>query len=120
MSRAIKNATIKPSFEAFHNGNKLIFTKVKGRMGAYLVKNDRLVAVNLMIKEQENMGAIYIGKVKNVVKNLNACFVEIAEKEICYLPMKEAENPFLINREFDGRILEGPILLWTMTILCFP
>ena len=66
MSRAIKNATIKPSFEAFHNGNKLIFTKVKGRMGAYLVKNDRLVAVNLMIKEQENMGAIYIGKIKTL------------------------------------------------------
>ena len=35
------------------------------------------------------LGNIYIGRVENVVKNLNAAFVCIAPGQNCYLPLQE-------------------------------
>ncbi len=86
-------------------GGKLLFTDYKGRKGTFLFQNDRLTAVSF--PEASRVGAIYIAKVKNVSRNIDACFVEIAEGEICFLPLKEAAFPFLLNRRFDGRIVAG-------------
>jgi len=52
-----------------------------------------------------------VGKVKNVIKNLDACFVEIADQEIAYLPLEDAKKPMLFNREYDGRLVQGDELL---------
>lgn len=62
-------------------------------------------------REQSKVGAIYIGKVKNVVKNINACFVEIENGELAFLPLKEAGEAVLLNRPADGRILQEDELL---------
>lgn len=53
------------------------------------------------------LGDIYIGKVKHVVKNIGACFVELQKGAVCFLPLDEAEYAFLLNRKADGRLLEG-------------
>lgn len=89
---------------------KLILTKCKEQEFAFLIKNNRLIDIQLL-NTSSKIGAIYIGKVKNVVKNLNACFVEIAEEELCFLPFSEGEHPVMMNRSFDGRILQGDELL---------
>ena len=39
------------------------------------------------------VGNIYVGKVQNIVKNINAAFVEVSGKQICYLPIAENEKP---------------------------
>lgn len=90
---------------------KLIFTAYQGHDCAMLLKNDRLRAAAFLSENKSKVGAIYIGKIRNVVKNLNACFVEIADREICFLPMKNARFPYLLNRDYDGRLLEGDELL---------
>lgn len=90
---------------------KLLFTKVRNRLCALLIQKDRLTAARIFPENAGKIGAIYLGKVKNVVKNIDACFVEIAEGEICFLPMKDAKDAFLTNRIPDGRILEGDELL---------
>ena len=51
------------------------------------------------------MGKIYIAKVKNIVKNINAAFVEIEPGVTCFLGLSEVRNPILINRKYDGRLL---------------
>ncbi|MCI9072177.1 MAG: ribonuclease E/G [Lachnospiraceae bacterium] len=80
---------------------------------AALIQQDRLVAAQVFtFGAQSRIGAVYLGKVKKVVKNLNACFVEIAQREQCFLHMgQEKVPPFLTNRVYDGRILEGDELL---------
>lgn len=90
---------------------KLLFTSYQERNCALFLQKDRLVEASFFSKESGKVGAIYIGKVKNVAQNLNACFVEIANSEICFLPMKDAAAPYMVNRSFDGRILEGDELL---------
>ncbi len=93
----------------YKNGGKLIFTDYHGQSCALLIHDNRLKAARFFSKQQSKIGAVYICKVKNVVKNLDAYFVEIGgkEREICFLSQKDALYPFLLNRAWDGRILEG-------------
>lgn len=93
-------------------GGKLVFTEYKGRQCALLLKGGRLAAASFYTNAScGRIGAVYIGKIKNIANNLEACFVEIGGGEICFLPLKKARNPFLTNRVFDGRLLEGDELL---------
>ncbi len=57
--------------------NKLIITKLRGRRAAVLASEKRILQFEFEEQEAaEQIGTIYIGKVRNVVKNLNAAFVE--------------------------------------------
>lgn len=94
---------------------KIIFTRGRGRMCAFLIQDGCLRAVQVLEETPSKIGAVYIGKVKNVVKNINACFVEIADGELCFLSLKGISSAFLLNRTFDGRILEGDELVVQVT-----
>lgn len=91
------------------HGGKLIFTDYHGQQAALLIRENRLKAMQIFPKQQSKVGAVYIGKVKNAVRNLDSYFVEIGgmTREICFLSKKDAAYPFLLNRIYDGRILEG-------------
>ncbi len=81
-----------------------------GLLVAALIKQERLMAAQTFSAlRQSRIGAVYLGKVKKIAKNLNACFVEIADREQCFLRMSELEKaaPFLTGRAYDGRLLEG-------------
>ena len=93
MSRNI-NVPVKSTKELaeFQNTNngKLIFTSLRGRKMAFLIKNDRLIAVQVLEETASGaVGAIYIGKVQNFSPNLKAYFVEIGKNEMCFLPETE-------------------------------
>lgn len=90
---------------------KVLFTACQGRDCALLIQRDRLTAACVLSETVSKIGAIYIGKVKNIAKNIDACFVEIADGEICFLPLKKAESPYLLNRSYDGRLVQGDTLL---------
>ena len=55
--------------------------------------------------------AIYIGKVKNVVPSIDAAFVEVEKGKMGFLPMKQAKNPIIVNRKYNGRIVAGDEIL---------
>lgn len=98
---------------------KLLYTDCGGYFGnqdcAFLIKGGRLTAVSALDNNTGNLGATYLGKVRNVLPNMNACFVEIAQKEVCFLPLKELPpNPFVRNRHYDGRLIAGDELLVTV------
>ncbi|MCM1056455.1 MAG: ribonuclease E/G [Firmicutes bacterium] len=92
---------------------KLLFTQYHKKNAVFLLKKDKLTVA--AFPEESRVGSIYLAKVLNVAKNISACFVEIQPGEICFLPLKEAEFPFLLNRTFDGRILEGDELIVQVT-----
>lgn len=111
MSRQITNQnkiSLTENQRAPERGGKLLFTRCMGQQAALLVSDNRLLAAQFFPEERSRLGAVYIAKVKNVAKNLNACFVEIDDaREICFLSKKDGAYPFLLNRAWDGRILEG-------------
>ena len=84
---------------------KLIFTRYREKLGVFLFIKEKLTVA--VFPEDSQVGGIYIAKVKSIVPNINACFVELQPGSICFLPMKDTQFPFLLNRAYDGRILEG-------------
>lgn len=90
---------------------KLLFTRYHRRMCAFYLRGNRLLAAQALSDTDNKIGAVYIGKVKKIVKNIEACFLEIANGEICFLALKDSKNPILLNRTYDGRILEGDEIL---------
>lgn len=86
---------------------KLLLTPYKGKMLVALLEQNRLIYAAAVEEEKSILGNVYIGKVTNVVKNINAAFVDIGDNEVCFLPMKECVNALLVNREYDDRIFAG-------------
>ena len=93
--------------------SKLVVTQYKEKYLTMLFQKNRLIAVSAiaMGNTQSKLDYIYIGKVKNIVHNINACFIEIAHGELCFLPLSDCIDPLILNRDFDGRIVEGDEIL---------
>lgn len=94
---------------------KLILTKYHNKSLALLIADNRLLQVAVFEENASKVGDIYLGKIKNVVRNIEACFVEIEAGELVYLPFSQYDNVFLVNRTPDGRILEGDEILVQIT-----
>lgn len=77
----------------------------------FLLEDGRLCEVHPHGTSGSLLGNIYVGKIKNVVKNIEAAFVEIAGGQTCFLPFSEAVCPILTNRLYDGRLLCGDEIL---------
>lgn len=72
---------------------KLIITNYQNRLITALYENKDLIQVNFEEEEKQLLGNIYIGKVQNIVKNINAAFVEIAPGVMGYLSLNDATQP---------------------------
>lgn len=42
---------------------------------------------------------VYVGKVKNIVKNIGAAFVEVAPGQVCFLSLDECKDLHILNRK---------------------
>ena len=49
--------------------------------------------------DAERLKSVYIGKVKNIVKNIDAAFVDIAPGKSCFLSLQECADLIVLNRE---------------------
>ena len=94
---------------------KLIFTKLRDRNVALLVNSGGIAAVRVLRSNASKIGGIYLGKIQNVAKNIDACFVEIAPGELCFLPLREAALAHLTNRRPDGCLKAGDELVVMVT-----
>lgn len=57
--------------------------------------------------EKSILGNMYVGRVENVVKNLNAAFVSYKKGETAYLPLDEADSPFFTENSGAGGSMPG-------------
>ena len=102
-----------------YQDNRLVQAKVHEEISGNKFKengNSQITIEKQNIGGEENqssllLGAIYIGKVKNVVSSIDAAFVEVCKGKMGFLPMKNAKNPLILNRKYDGRILAGDEIL---------
>lgn len=93
MSRQIISNHIDYSKEAVEEkrsgDGKILFTTYREKDCAILIKGNRILAMQPLFSEQNRIGTVYIGKVKNIAKEIHAAFVEIENGEICFLPEKD-------------------------------
>lgn len=95
---------------------KLIITKHEDKIISSLFHEYEMVQVNIEnSKKKSIVGNIYVGKVMNIVKNIQAAFVEIENKQICFLPLGENENPIFCNPQKNKKICIGDEILVQVT-----
>lgn len=76
-------------------------------------ENRKMIEVSLSSSEEEGiLGNLYIGRVENVVKNLNAAFIRISPEQICYYSMDEYKNPLFTKKISQKKpLVEGEELV---------
>ena len=89
---------------------------IKGILAFSLdTKTDKMESVNFTSYDQYNesitIGDIFVAKVLNVSKQIQAAFILYAPDKKGYLPIHTDYTPVITNRSYDGRILAGDEIL---------
>ncbi len=93
-------------------GYKIIITKYKNSILSCMTDSKRILQLNLDPMEGQHIfGNVYVGKVKNIVKNIKAAFVEIADGTMCYLSLAKYEPPVFVKHGNSDVIHVGDELL---------
>lgn len=71
------------------------------------IRNNRMVSFSVDHRLGHCIGDIIIGKVSNVVKNIQGVFLKIDEDTTCFMSMEDCKKPILLNRVYDGRLKEN-------------
>ncbi len=93
---------------------KLLITKKDTHVISALYEDGRITELFAEpILRPSLLGNIYVGKVKNIVKNIGAAFVEFSKGQMGYLPLEKAGRPVHTNavKREDDRILIGDEIL---------
>jgi ribonuclease G len=101
---------------------KLLLIEYQQKLLALLFSEQRLIAACARPKdvpETSNVGAIYVAKVSQVLTNIGACFVEIGNKQRCFLSFSDLQSPLLTNRAYDGTIKQDDELLVQVSGVAF-
>lgn len=88
--------------------NKLVITRWNGAILTAVIADG--VPIQLEIEpegERSILGNIYIGKVKNIVKNINAAFVDIGNHVTGYLSLESTEVRLSNGLKPEGRLKAG-------------
>lgn len=93
-------------------GNTLLITKINRNQKTFistaLYSEKHLLELNLEPLEQQSiLGNMYVGRVKDVVKNLNAAFIEIAPGKPCYYSLEDYKNPVFVKKINSPRLVQG-------------
>ncbi len=93
-------------------GSKIIILKHKNAIVSCLHDGKRAVQLDVDCNYKNNIyGNICIGKVRNIVKNIEAAFVEINGGQICYLSLKKCVSPIFISHGKSESIKVGDEIL---------
>lgn len=77
-----------------------------------LYENGRMIEADLQPADTKSiLNNIYTARVKNVVPNLNAAFVEIAKGKLCYLPLEDLKAPLFTKKISNKPIAAGDELV---------
>ena len=92
---------------------KVVITEIKNSILITLIGKTQPEAFQVFPKPSENdiVGNIYVGRVQEVVKGINAAFVSIASGKNVFLPLKKDKPVYLLNRDFEGVLKQGDELL---------
>ena len=94
---------------------RIISTKINGRLISALAEDFDIkefkISENIEGEVHFNIGDIIVGRVENIVKNINACFVEIFPGIQAYLPLTDNMNLIYANGKPGGTPVLNDLIL---------
>ena len=96
--------------------NELVITNYKNSIISAVYENKSMIQVSACRKKQTAcVGNIYIGRIDNIVKNINAAFVNISEQLSCYLDLSTVTNALFSKKQSEKKISVGDELIVQVT-----
>lgn len=95
---------------------KLVITRQRKQTGEQVLsafyENGKAVELSCFdTGEEQLLGSIYIGKVQNIVKNIEAAFIEIERGILCYYSLLKKEEPIYVKEKKGSKLSPGDELL---------
>ncbi len=87
--------------------NKLIITPMEGRILTVLLEDSRVIQMDLEEENTSILGNIYVGKVKNIAKNINSAFVEYGDKQMAYYSLSDNRTHNFTEPGHQGNLKAG-------------
>ena len=96
--------------------NELVITNYKNSIISAVYENKSMTQVSACRKKATaGVGNIYVGRVDNIVKNINAAFINISEQLSCYLDLSAAMHPLFVKKQSEKKISIGDELIVQVT-----
>lgn len=90
---------------------KAIVTNYNNKILYMLLSDNKEIEIELYDAEKPSiLSNIYIGRVRDIVKNIGAAFIEIAPDTVCYFSLTE-ENVLFLNGKNTDKVCEGDLIL---------
>jgi len=90
---------------------KLLITEYGGYPLTALEEDGKIVAFSLSQEEESILGNIYVARVQNIVKNIQAAFLTFAEGKTGYYSLEGNPNPIFTNHKQTDKICIGDSLI---------
>lgn len=91
---------------------KFVVTDINDNSFIFVFEDDKLTGIHASAKENESLlGNIYIGRVQNIVNNINAAFVEISKDLVCFYSLVENKKHIFLNRKNTEKLCVGDLIL---------
>lgn len=93
----------------------LVITNYKQGILSFCIEENRIQTISFQNHHADaKIGDIFVAKVQNVVTSINAAFILYQTGKKGFLALDSSQNPILLNRKYDGRILAGDEVLVQM------
>lgn len=111
VDRILQQQQLKNTIQAVDG--RIIITNMHSRLYELVIKENTLTNLYVESRECYPVGSICMGKVKNILKEGQAAFVEIGKDYLTYLPLHKNKRITVYNREVSARkpLCEGDEIL---------
>ena len=74
---------------------------------AWICLDEKREFVDFQVFDEETslLNNIYIGRVENVVKNINAAFVRITPNQMAYLSLEDLNAPIFVKKQSERNLI---------------
>ena len=74
---------------------------------AYIMLDEKRDFVDFQVFQEEEslLNSIFVARVDNIVPNINAAFLRISPKQVCYLPLEDVQNPLYVKKQSELKTL---------------
>lgn len=90
---------------------KILILKLYNKLLCLLLNGTHIISAHAQNEKAISIGDIYIGKVQNISRNIDAAFVDLGNKYLTFLPLAEARAAIVLNRTPDGSLKSGDEVL---------
>lgn len=102
-----RDSRLSPIEEMKNNKRRILVFEKEGGFLFFVVANKRIIHFGICEDDKIEVGDVYIGKISNIVKNINSYFVEVKRKQNCFLELESVNDAIILNRNSSNGLQIG-------------